>query len=71
MSTEYLLTLLSDRLKEVENLIKKLKEQDNGQIDWKSPSLDAFGDNLIWLEGKVEKRRFEIAHQDNNQPACA
>ena len=57
MSTQYLLTLLSDRIKDMKEMVTKLKEQDREYTAWGDKTLEALKANLVWLKDKVDTRR--------------
>ena len=60
MSTQYLLTLLWDRINDLEKLMTKLKEQDNGYEAWGDKAIDSIRNNLTWLKDKVDTRRIVV-----------
>ena len=56
MSIQYLLTLLSDHVRGLEQLLEKIKEQDGGYAEWKSMTMETFLHSLGWLKLKVNSR---------------
>ena len=56
MSTRFLLTLISDHLKGLEELVGKLKERDSGCKEWEDLTMNTFTHTLTWLKDKVNSR---------------
>lgn len=67
-STLYLLTLLSDRINDLETLLKNLKAQDTEYTAWGDTAIDSVKQNLVWLKDKVFCRRNAILQDKGIDP---
>ena len=63
-----MLTLLSDKINDLETLLKKLKKQDSECTAWGDTAIDSLRNNLTWLKDKVENRRNEVLKSHGIDP---
>lgn len=60
MSTQYMLTLIADKIQDLDTLIERLKTQDEKCGYWNDSAIGNLENTLFWLKDKVEKRRSEV-----------
>ena len=68
MSLQYLLTLIGDRLDDLDNLMMKLKEQDKEHTAWGDKGMETLKQGLIWMKDKVGKRLDEVLEHNGKDP---
>ena len=68
MSTQYLLTIVSDVSNDLIKYINKLKKQDSECTKWSSEDISKLIELLRSLKGNAETRRSEIIREKGNDP---
>ena len=63
MSTQYMLALMSDKIKDVETLLNKLKVQDNEHANWDDKTFDSLEEDLAWLKEKANMRLEQLMQE--------
>lgn len=56
MSNPYLLTLMGDRIDELDKMVKRLRKQDPEYVQWSSEEMKQLEKHLKWLKSQVSIR---------------
>lgn len=60
MSNPYLLTLMGDRIDELDKMVKRLRKKDPEYVQWSSEEMKQLEKHLKWLKSQVSIRLSNI-----------
>lgn len=60
MSNPYLLTLMGDRIDELDKMVKRLRNKDSEYVQWSSDEMKQLEKHLKWLKSQVSIRLSNI-----------
>ena len=60
MSNPYLLTLMGDRIDELDKMVKRLRKKDPEYVQWASEEMKQLEKHLKWLKSQVSIRLSNI-----------
>lgn len=60
MSNPYLLTLMGDRIDELDKMVKRLRTKDPEYVQWSSEEMKQLEKHLKWLKSQVSIRLSNI-----------
>lgn len=60
MSNPYLLTLMGDRIDELDKMVKRLRKKDSEYVQWSSEEMKQLEKHLKWLKSQVSIRLSNI-----------